>query len=278
MTTVALIALLSRSLEYVERFAAQNDEPKGGDCLSLTHAIRNALHAHALTDSEPAADDLHAAVARHVATIHRLDAAVGALLQTARLHGATDAELAIGYDALRPAPDVTTALAVMPVALHIAAMDARDMLAALIAADDETAGDALIRTGPALVARLTAALDASPLTTREQVLEDTLRTTAGALDECLEQISQMRGMFSDEDGTISAAAKDGDSASEAARKVLKACPPHEPTPDALAALQSVGNSLARLIDDNAPALPTILRDHLAAIDAALATLGHPRGD
>lgn len=65
-------------------------------------------------------------------------------------------------------------------ALFAAASDARDILARLLEADDDGPGDELIRVGPGLVLRLNEALNAAPLASREQALEDALRDLTDA--------------------------------------------------------------------------------------------------
>lgn len=48
---------------------------------------------------------------------------------------------------------------------------------------------------------------------------------AGALDACIHQIGQMRGMFGDEDGTIAEAVSDAEDAAEAYRRAAAGLPP-----------------------------------------------------
>ncbi|MGY3482256.1 hypothetical protein ACVW1C_000139 [Bradyrhizobium sp. USDA 4011] len=50
------------------------------------------------------------------------------------------------------------------------------------------------------------------------------RDLAGALDACTHQIDQMRGMFSDEDGTIAEAVSDADEAAETYRRAAASLP------------------------------------------------------
>ena len=91
----------------------------------------------------------------------------------------------------------------------------------------------------------------------------TLRTAAGALGACLEQISQMEGMFSDEDGTIAAAVYSGETSLEEISKAITQSPIIMSVEDAFAMLDEETDKVHRRLTAN------IIEPQKAKLDAAM---------